>query len=174
MGPNSALSPKSESTECNLSLQMESLIARITSDFKTTMKTGGIKLGTLRLLRAALHNREIEKRSKGETCDLTDEDVLEVVMREIKKRREAMEMFAKGGREDSAAQEKAELAILEIYLPPQMSEEDAKKVITEAVKKTGAVTAKEFGKVMSEAMKALKGKADSSLISRLIKEQLGE
>ncbi len=152
---------------------MESLIARITADFKTAMKEGGIKLDTLRLLRAALQNREIEKRSKGESTDLVDADVLEVVSREIKKRREAAEMFLKGGREDSAVQEKAELAILETYLPPQMNEREVKEVIQKAIAVTGATAAKDFGKVMGEAMKTLKGKADTSVVSRLMKEALG-
>lgn len=152
---------------------MESLGARITTDFKTAMKEGGVKLDTLRLLRAALHNREIEKRSKGEPTDLGDADVLEIISREIKKRREAMEMFTKAGREESAAQEKAEMGILETYLPPQMNEGEIKEVIKKAIAATGASTAKDFGKVMGESMKALKGKADASLVSRLMKEALG-
>lgn len=154
-------------------MESGSLITRITGEFKTAMKEKGVKLDTLRLLRAALHNREIEKRAKGELMDLADADVLEVVTREIKKRREAMEMFAKGGRADSAAQEKAELGILEAYLPPQMNEGEIKETIKEAIATTGAASAKDFGKVMAEAMKTLKGKADASLVSRLIKEALG-
>jgi len=136
------------------------------------MKEGGVRLDTLRLLRAALHNREIEKRSKGESEGLTDEDVLGVVTREIKKRREAIEMFSKGGRDDSAAKEKAELGVLEVYLPPQMDEGEVKEVIRKVVAATGATSAKDFGKVMGEAMKVLKGKADASVVSRLMKEAL--
>lgn len=150
----------------------ESLKEKIKNDFTAAMKKGGIRLDTLRLLRAALHNREIEKRAKSGVLEITEEETLEIVIREIKKRREAAELYAQGGRVELAAQEKNELKVLEVYLPPQMSEKEIKQVVTGAIKKIGATDAQAFGKIMGEAMKTLKGKADSAIVSRIIKEGL--
>lgn len=151
----------------------ESLKEKIKNDFTAAMKEGGVRLDTLRLLRAALHNREIEKRAKSGTAEITEEEALEIVMREIKKRREAAEMYTQGGRAELATQEKKELNVLEDYLPPQMGEEEIRQVVAEAIKKIGATDAKATGKIMGEAMKTLKGKADSAVVSRIIKEGLG-
>lgn len=149
-----------------------SLQKRIEEDFGVAMKEGGIRLDTIRLLKSVLHNREIEKKGKGDKTILSEEETLEVVMKEAKKRKEAAELYIKGGRAELAKREQDELKILEAYLPPQVSEEETRAVVVRAIQVTGAKTAKEFGFVMKEVMKELKGKADSSLITKIIKEIL--
>ncbi len=144
-----------------------------------------VKLSTLRMLSAAIVNKEKEKRYKiskrkpeltekeiEKESQLIDEEVIEVISSEAKKRKEAILEFEKGGREDLVKKEKSELAILEKYLPEQLSEEDIKKIVKEAIEKTGAKEIKEIGKVMAELMPKVKGKADGSLVSKIVKELL--
>lgn len=129
----------------------------------------------LRMLLSTILNKEKEKRyklKKDEDVPLTDEEIIDVISSEIKKRRESIELYEKGGRKELADKEKKEAVILQKYLPEQMSEEDLKKLIKEAVKKTGAKTQKDMGRVMAELMPKTKGKADSSLISKIVKESL--
>lgn len=128
---------------------------RIIAETSQALKGGdAVRLETLRLLLSALHNREIEKRPAS---TLTDEDVVVVVEREAKKRKEAMDFFEKGGRPERAAKEKEELAVLETYLPPPLPEAELDRLVAEAIATTGAVRAKDFGKVMGAIMKAAKG-----------------
>ena len=133
-----------------------------------------VKLGTLRMVSAALHNREIEKRGKGETGSLTDEEVIEVVGREAKKRKEAATLFAEGGRKDLEAKELVELKIIEEYLPARLSEEELSKIVTAALELVKPQGEKDFGRVMGEVMKHAKGRADGSVISALIKRSLNK
>lgn len=144
---------------------------KITSDIKEAMKAGEAeKLGVLRMLSSAVNNRKIEKRTKsGKDEELTDEEVLEVIAKEAKKRKESIGMFESGGRGDLAAQEKSELQILAAYLPEQMSEADVRAAVTRIV---GEAPVKELGPVMKAAMAELKGKADAGLVSKLVKEKL--
>lgn len=114
-----------------------------------------------------LKNEEIDKESQ-----LIDEEVIDVISSEAKKRKEAILEFNKGERGDLADKEKKELEILEKYLPEQISEEEVKKITKEAIAKVGATEQKDMGKVMAELMPKLKGKADGSLISRIVKELL--
>lgn len=127
---------------------------------------------TLRLLMSALQNRGIEKKGKGEAEMLTDEETLEIIRREAKRRKEAITLYTQGNRQDLVDREAKELKVLETYLPTLMSEEDIKKVIEKVVAEYGAVDAKDFGKVMSVAMKELKGKADATIVTRLLKEKI--
>lgn len=145
---------------------------KITSDIKEAMKAGAAeKLGVLRMLSSAIGNRKIEKRAKvGKEEELTDEEVMEVIAKEAKKRRESIVVFQSGGRADLAAQEEKELGILAAYLPAQMSEEEARAAVSRIV---DAVPVKELGPVMKAAMAELKGKADAGLVSKLVKEKLG-
>ncbi|MEK7543169.1 MAG: GatB/YqeY domain-containing protein [Patescibacteria group bacterium] len=152
---------------------MEFLDKKIKDDFEAAFKSRDeIKTGTLRMLRAAIHNREIEKRGRGQDPTLTDEEVLEVAMKEVKKRREAIGMYINAGRNELAEKELKELAVLEQYLPEQMNEEELKKIIDEALKSFPGATEKDFGKIMGQVMKQVKGKADSSVIGRIIKEKI--
>ena len=144
-----------------------------------------LELSVLRMLSAAVQNRESEKRTKlwKEKADLpseelekksklTDEEVLEVISSEAKKRKESIEGFQKGKREDLVEKEKKELEILESYLPEQLSEEEIKKLVQGAVSKVGAKEMRDVGKVMQELMPEVKGRADGALVSKIVKESL--
>jgi uncharacterized protein YqeY len=143
---------------------------QINSDLKAAMKSAAkTKVETLRLLRA--HIIELSKRGEGHP--ITPEEELGVLTAAIKKRKEAIEMFEKGGRSDLARQERAELEIITSYLPKQLTPEEASEVIERIVRETGASTAKDFGKVMPLAMKELKGRFDGKAVQELVKKKLG-
>ena len=145
---------------------------KISEDLKGAMKSGDrIRLETLRTLRAALMEKEIERR--GGKQEMSPEDEIGVLMSAAKKRRESIELFEKGGRSDLAEQETKELAIIQEYLPKQMSPEEVQGVIDGIIGETGASGAGDFGKVMSLAMKQLRGKADGKLVQELVKKRLG-
>ena len=130
------------------------------------------RLETLRTLRAALMEKEVEKR--GAHQPMTPEDETAVMVSAAKKRKESIEAFEKGGRTDLVEQEKKELAIIQEFLPKPVSAEDAAKVIEEVVRETGATSAADFGKVMPLAMKQLKGRADGKLIQEMVRKRLAE
>ena len=144
-----------------------------------------LEVSVLRQLSAAVLNKEKEKRYKiskekpelsGEELEkesqFTDEEIIEVIVFEAKKRKESIGLFEKGRREDLAEKEKQELEILQKYLPEQLSEEDLKNLAKEAVEKVGAKEMKDMGKVMQELIPRVKGKADGSLVSKVVKELL--
>jgi len=144
---------------------------KISDDLKSAMKSGDkIRLETLRTLRAALMEKEIEKRGTGKP--MSPEDEIAVLSSSAKKRRESMEQFEKGGRPELVEQEGKELAIIHEYLPKQMSSDEVMKVVENAVVTLGALTESDFGRVMSFAMKELKGKADGKLIQDIVKKRL--
>lgn len=126
-------------------------------------------LETLRGVSAALQRREKEKA--GTT--LTDEQVLEVIASEAKKRKEAIALFEQGGRQDLAAKERAELAILTEYLPAQLTDAELEAIVKDVIVATGATGAREFGKVMGAVMPQVKGKADGRRVSAAVKKLLG-
>lgn len=130
------------------------------------------KTSTLRMVISAIGYYEIQKGGAG--YEATDEDVLSVIGREVKQRNDAIEQFLTAGREELVAKELKEKAILETYLPEQMGEEEVKRLVKEAVEKTGASSPQDMGKVMGALMPLVKGKADGSLVSRLVKESLSQ
>ncbi|MFH1036824.1 MAG: GatB/YqeY domain-containing protein [Patescibacteria group bacterium] len=146
-----------------------------------------LELSVLRMLSAAIGNKETEKRTKiwkvktelaaedlEKESQLKEEEIFDVISSEIKKRRESIEGFEKGGRKEMADKEKKELDILQAYLPEQLSEDEIKKLVAEAIAKTGAKEIKDMGRVMGELMAKTKGKADSALISKLVKDSLSK
>ncbi|HCA80298.1 MAG TPA: glutamyl-tRNA amidotransferase [Bacteroidetes bacterium] len=146
------------------------LSEQINTDLKAAMKSGDkTRLNTLRLLRA--HFIELSKRGEGQT--ITPEEELSVLMTAMKKRKEAIEIYEKGGRLDLAQQERAESDIISSYLPKQLSPEETAEIINRIIGETGASTPKDFGKVMPLAMKELKGKVDGKLVQELVKSKLG-
>ncbi len=163
-----------------------SLKVKIQEDLKTAlMGKKELELSVLRMLISAVNNKETEKKTKiwkekpdlspekiQKEAELADEEIFDVISSEIKKRREAIEGFEKGQRKESADKERAELGILQKYLPAQMSEYEIKKIVQEAVKKTGAKEVKDMGKVMGMITPQVKGKADMSLVSKIVKESL--
>jgi uncharacterized protein YqeY len=124
--------------------------------------------GALMLIVDALQKREKEKRS-----ELTDEDALGVLLTLSKQRKEAMELFKTGGRQDLVAKESEELAIIESYLPAQMSEEEVAAEVKAAIAATGATSPKDMGKVMGVLMPKVKGKADGKVVQNLVRTLLG-
>lgn len=134
-----------------------------------------LRSSVLRLLLAAILNKEKEKRfklKKEEDTPLTDEEIVDVISSEIKKRKEAAGLYIKGARPELAEKEKKEAEILQKYLPEQISEDEIKKIIKEAVIKTGGKEIKDMGKVMSAIASQIKGKADMGLVSKIVKELL--
>ena len=126
-----------------------------------------IRLSTLRLLLSALNYARIDKRS-----DLTEEEELDIVRKEAKKRKDAIEAYEKAGAKDRAEKEGKELEILKEYLPEDMSDEEIEKLIIEGIKNTGAVQIKDMGKVIGFVMQAAKGQADGKKVTELVKNKL--
>jgi len=144
-----------------------------------------ITVSTLRMVSAAISNKETEKRTRiwkekpesevkklEKESQLTDEEIIDVIFSEVKKRKEAIVEFEKGGREDLVEKEKKEMGILMKYLPEQLSEEEIKKMAKEIIKEVGAESLRDLGKVMGQLMPKLKGKAEGSLVSKIVKELL--
>ncbi len=131
-----------------------------------------LKTSVIRFVLSGITYYEIQKGGAG--YEATDEDVLAVITKEVKQRKDSIEQFEKGNRQDLADKEKAELAILETYLPQQMPEEEVKKYVDEAIIATNAATPQDMGKVMNALMSKVKGKADGSLVSKLVREALAK
>jgi uncharacterized protein YqeY len=148
----------------------ESLKDRVAREMREALKAGEkIRLGTLRLLLAAVKNREVELRH-----ELSDDEVREVASREVRRRTEAIEAFERGGREDRAAVEREERDVLQTYLPAQLSDEDVATLVEEAIAATGASSAKEMGKVMGFVMGRAKGQVDGAKVQALVRERLAD
>lgn len=146
---------------------------KIKEDIKEAMKKGEAeRLSVLRMLDAAIKNKEIEKKKKE--TGLSDDEILEVVSSEAKKRKDAAEQFKKGGRPELAEKEEKEIAVLSVYLPPQLSEAEIEALVKEAVSSVGAKTEKDFGKVMGRLAPKIKGRADGALVSSIVKTYLSE
>lgn len=123
-----------------------------------------ISLGTLRMLKSSIKNKAIELKQD----ELADEEILVVIKKEVKKREDAMESFAKAGRDELAEKEKAEAEILQKYLPAMMSEEDISKIVDEVI----ASAENNFGAVMKAVMTKTKGQADGKMVQKLVKQKL--
>ncbi len=146
------------------------LTQQISEDIKAAMKSGEkLKLETLRTVRA--HMIEMTKRGTGTV--LTPEEEISALLAAAKKRKEAIDIYRQAGRQDLANQEEQELAIINSYLPKQMSKEEAEAIVIGIIAQTGASSAKDFGKVMPAAMKELKGKIDGKLVQEIVKQKLG-
>jgi uncharacterized protein YqeY len=147
------------------------LLEKIADEMKKAMKSGEkLRLETLRMIRAGLLEKQVEKRPSG---GITAEDEIAVLISASKKRKEAIEIYRKVGREDLAGQEEKELAIIQEYLPKQMSEADIESFVKKVITETSASSQKDFGNVMPLVMKELKGKADGRLVQELVKKYLG-
>ena len=154
---------------------MNILFEKINQDLKTAFKKGDdFYVGVLRMMVAAFKNKEIEKRGKGDKPELSDEEIIEILSKEIKKRKEAANTYAGAGRKDLADKELKEVLIIRDYLPVQASLEEIEKIVTEEIKISGALSQKDFGRVMAAAIKKLKGRSESSLIAELVKKKLGQ
>ena len=146
-----------------------SLKERITEDMKTAMRGGDKeRLGTIRMLQAAIKQREVDER-----ITLDDAQVLTVIEKMVKQRKESIVQFEQGGRADLAAKEKAEIEQLQAYLPAQLSDAEVDALIREAIAATGAASIKDMGKVMGAVKAKAAGRADMGAVSARIKAALG-
>ena len=148
-----------------------SLKETIQADIKKAMiEKNALRVSVLRMVMAAVLNKEKEKRAKTE--ELTDDNVLEIISSEAKKRKDSIEQYEKGGRQDLAEKEKEELEILSAYLPEQMSEEEVRNAVKEKISRLDASGPQDMGKVMGALMAELKNKADGAVVKKIVEEEL--
>jgi uncharacterized protein YqeY len=147
-----------------------SLNAQIAADLTAAMKVkDAARLSALRMLKAAVMNKGVEKGR-----DLDDAEILQVVASLVKQRRDSIEQFAKAGRTDLVEKETGEIAVLEHYLPPAISEDEIDAAVTAAIEETGARTPRDMGKVMKAVMPKLAGKnADGKAVNDAVRRKLG-
>lgn len=148
-------------------------IDQIQQDLKQAqLARDGIKVSTLRLLLSEVINAEIVLRQNSGQANLSDDQLIPIIRREVKKRKEASLAFRSGGREESAQKEEAEAKILEGYLPKQLTTEELTNIVEESINEVGASGIQDMGKVMGVVMDKAAGRADGSIISQLVKERL--
>ena len=147
-----------------------SIKERLNEDMKQAMKdkeAGKLRLSVIRMVRASVKNVEIDRKK-----ELGDEDVLDVLAKEVKMRRDSLEEFKKGNRPDLVAGLEQEIDILMGYLPQQLSDEEVRALVAEVVAQTGAAGPKDMGKVMSALMPKVKGRADGKTVNAMVKDAL--
>lgn len=147
-----------------------SLKDRLVEDMKAAMKAkeeGKVRLSVIRMVRAAIKNTEIEKKA-----ELTDDQIIEVLAREVKMRRDAIEEFSKADRLDKVRELEEEVAILMEYLPQQLTEDDIRDMAKEIIAETGAQGPKDLGQVMKVISPKTKGRADGKLVNQIVRELL--
>lgn len=147
---------------------MADLKTRINDDVKTAMREKDkARLATLRLITAAIKQKEVDERT-----ELNDEQVVAILEKMLKQRKDSIEQFEKAGRDELAAQEKSEVEIIQAYMPEQLSDEEIETLIKEAITATGAESMKDMGKVMGQLKAKLAGRADMGAVSGKIKALL--
>ncbi|MBQ7477643.1 MAG: GatB/YqeY domain-containing protein [Selenomonadaceae bacterium] len=145
-----------------------SLKDRISEDMKAAMKAHEKdRLAVIRMVRSAIRQTEIDGKK-----DLDDEGVIAVISKELKMRKDSLEEFRKGGRDDLVEKTQAEIDVLLPYLPEQLSEDEVKALVKEAVEQTGAASVKDMGKVMGVLMPKVKGRADGKMVNSIVKGML--
>jgi uncharacterized protein YqeY len=143
---------------------------QLLEDMKLAMKSGKkLELDTIRMLRAQIKSASIEKKD-----DLDEVELAQVLQKEAKKRKEAIEMYQKGNREDLVEKEKAELSLISKYLPEQLSERDLDGIIKTAIESLQVTSEKDMGRLMGAIMPKVKGKADGKLVQQKVKEYLAK
>ena len=143
-------------------------------------------VSTLRMVTSSIFNKEMEKRVEvlktepslteeqiKEKVKLTDEEIIEVLSSEVKKRRDSIAQFEQGGRPELAASEKTEMEILMKYMPKELTEEEIRVIVKASIAKSGATTMKDIGLVMKEVSPQTKGKADGNMVAKIVREELG-
>jgi uncharacterized protein YqeY len=142
-----------------------SLLQKLDDDLKSAMKTSDkLKVSTIRMVKASLKNREIERRG-----DLSEDDIVSILASLSKQRKESIEQFANAGRDDLANQEKKELEILQEYMPKQLNPEELDEIISESIRETAAEGIKDMGKVMRMVMSRVKGSADGKTVNQRVR-----
>ena len=147
-----------------------SLTEQLQADMKNAMRDGDAhRRDTLRMAIAAVQNADKDKRE-----DLTDEEALAVLTKQVKSRRESIKAYRDAGRDDLADKEQAEIDVLAPYLPEQLGEDEVRVLVTEAIASTGASSPRDMGRVMSALMPKVKGRADGALVSGLVNQELAK
>jgi uncharacterized protein YqeY len=147
---------------------LKNMYEKIQQDLKQAqLSKEEMKVSTLRMLMSELKYAQIKKSE-----DLTDEDIIGVVQKELKKRQESIEAFEKAGRSEMAENEKKEVEILKVYLPPQLSDEELSKIVIDAIAQTGASTPSDMGKVIGVVMQKVGQSASGSQVSSIVKSKL--
>jgi len=144
---------------------------QLTEDMKEAMKAreaGKLRLAVIRMVRSSIKNIEINEKK-----DLNDEDVLAVLMKEVKMRQDSLEEFKKADRQELIAQAEEEIKILQAYLPAALSDDELKAIVAEVIAAVGATSPKDMGKVMPQVMAKAKGRADGKRINGMVKTLLG-
>ena len=145
-----------------------SLLTTLNDDIKTAMKAKDKdSLAVLRMLKSGIQNEQIKVGR-----DLNGDEELTVLSREIKQRKDSLQEFERAGREDLVDKTKIEIAVVEKYLPEQLSDDDIRRIVSAAIQQTGAASQADFGKVMGLVMPQVKGKAEGALVNAIVKESL--
>ena len=157
---------------------------RINEDLKAALKSGSNDIAsTLRFLSSVIKNKELEKRTKlskenrpieelEKLSELNDDETINVILGEIKKRKESAVQYEKGGRADLAGKETKELEIIKKYAPKEMPEEELRDIIRKKIGETGDITTKDFGKIMGQVMAQVHGRAQGEAVKKIIEEEL--
>ena len=144
---------------------------KLEAELKSAMKAGEtLKVSVLRMVLAAINNREIEVLKKD--VGLSDEEAIDVLSKELKKRKDAAVEFRRGGREESALKEEQEAEMISCYLPEEIADEELERIVSESVRESGSSSPADFGRVMKTAMAVLKGKASGDRVSEVVKKAL--
>lgn len=153
---------------------MSELTERLTADLKKAMRAKNkVRLRTVRSLRAALRDKEIQERV-GEEEELTEEQELQILQKQAKQRRESIQQYEGAGREDLAEQEKEELAVIEDYLPRQLTDQEIEEAVEGVIEETNSSSMADMGRVMGGAMGQLKGRADGNRVRKVAARLLSE
>lgn len=149
-----------------------SLRERLDADMKTALRSkDSLRLSTIRLIKSAVTYKETEAGAKG---PLGDEGILQVIVSEVKKRRDSVAEYEKAGRTDLAEKENAEIEVLQDYLPAQLSEEELSRMVDEAIAEAGASSPRDMGGVMKLLTPKTQGRADGKLVAELVKRRLAD
>ncbi len=145
-----------------------SLKDKLMADFKTAMKEKDkTRKNVITMIRSSIKQYEVDKRE-----EIDDQGIIDIIAKQLKQKKDAIEEFKKGHREDLIKETEDEINILLEYLPKQLTEEEIEHIVTETISEVGAQSPKEMGKVMSALMPKVKGKADGKLVSKIVKEKL--
>lgn len=145
-----------------------SLLGKLNDDMKQAMKDKDkLKLSVIRMVKSSIKNEEINQGK-----ELTEDQVLTLLNRELKQRRDSLQEFEKAGRDDLAEQNRAEIEVLLQYLPKQLDEAEIRQIVEETIAQVGAASKKDLGKVMGALMPKVKGKADGNLVNKIVQELL--
>lgn len=152
-----------------------SLRDKLSADMKDAMKSGDkLKLATIRLMNAAIKDKDINSRTEGHDSEkISDAAIMDVFAKMVKQRQDSITAFDAGGRAELAAQERGEMAVIQSYMPKQMSDEEAKAAVAGAIAAVGATSVKDMGKVMAELKAKYAGQMDMGKVGAIVKALLG-